>query len=68
MEKFEMEKFEAPVELDDIELDAVAGGILNDINVAAVVFNSSNLDSLMHDDMANRPLAEMKQLHHYCTG
>jgi hypothetical protein len=38
-----MEKFETPVELDDIELDAVAGGILNDINfiVAAVVVNSN---------------------------
>jgi hypothetical protein len=37
-----MERFGAPVELDDVELDAVAGGILNDINfVAAAVGNST---------------------------
>jgi hypothetical protein len=40
-----MEKFKAPVELDDIELDAVAGGLFNDINiiVAAVVVNSEDV-------------------------
>jgi len=39
-----MEKFEAPVELDNVELDAVAGGIFNDINVvqAFVLYNSNN--------------------------
>jgi hypothetical protein len=45
MEKFEMEKFEAPIELDDVELDAVAGGILNDINFVvgvAAVLNSDD--------------------------
>ena len=40
-----MEKFEAPIELDDVELDAVAGGILNDLNfVGSVVFNSTGVN------------------------
>jgi hypothetical protein len=40
MEKFETEKFEAPVELDDVELDAVAGGLQNDINFVVAVVNA----------------------------
>jgi hypothetical protein len=47
-----MEKFEAPVELDDIELDAVAGGILNDINfiVLAAVVNSTGSTATTEGD------------------
>jgi hypothetical protein len=47
-----MEKFEAPIELDDVELDAVAGGIFNDINLvfAVVVLNSSGVDIDIEDE------------------
>jgi hypothetical protein len=46
-----MEKFEAPIELDDVELDAVAGGIFNDINLvfAVVVLNSRDVDIDIED-------------------
>jgi hypothetical protein len=53
MEKFEMEKFEAPVELDDVELDAVAGGILNDINIAAVNLNSAGATAYVVDNSSS---------------
>jgi hypothetical protein len=48
-----MEKFEAPIELNDVELDAVAGGILNDINIAAVVFNSVGSTAYIVDNSSS---------------
>jgi hypothetical protein len=47
-----MEKFEAPIELDDVELDAVAGGIFNDINLifAVVVVNAHGVDIDIEDE------------------
>jgi hypothetical protein len=48
-----MEKFEAPIELDDVELDAVAGGLFNDINIVAAVVNSYNSSANIVDNSSS---------------
>jgi hypothetical protein len=48
-----VELFEAPVELNDDELKAVAGGLFNDINIAAIVVNSHNSSAAIVDNSSS---------------
>jgi hypothetical protein len=48
-----MENFEAPVELNDDELKAVAGGLFNDINFVAAVVNSQNSHASIVDNSSS---------------
>jgi hypothetical protein len=48
-----VELFEAPVELNDDELKAVAGGLFNDINIIAAVVNSVNSSAAIVDNSSS---------------
>jgi len=55
-----MEKFEAPVGLDNAELDAVAGGIFNDVNVVqAFALINSNSNTITDSSSSDNEVADV---------